>query len=65
MHFLYFLRTVILLWSPYPETTGPVPSVHVGRTPLMACCTLAAASIALFFLADPLLQLFSLGLYQF
>ncbi|MBQ8072419.1 MAG: sodium:proton antiporter [Clostridia bacterium] len=65
LHILYFLRTVILLWSPDPETTGPVPSVRVGGTPLLACCTLAVASIALFFLADPLLQLFSLGLSQF
>ena len=59
----YFMRAVLLVWSPPSRDPIPVQgSRAVSRT---ACVLLALGVMATFFLADPLFRAISLGLSRF
>ena len=63
LNVLYFLRTVILLWSPPAAALPKRPGLPAaGRA---ACCALALYLIFAFLFASPLLETLSLGLSSF
>ena len=70
LHVLYFLRTVLLLWSPAAPGSGSAcpgsRSLPGGsRASACACAVLALCVVFFFVFASPLLRLISLGLTQF
>ena len=64
LNVLYFLRTVITLWSPVRTRTA-FPCLRIAPAALGACSVLALAILSTFFFSSPLLQILSLGLAQF
>ncbi|MBQ9211206.1 MAG: sodium:proton antiporter [Clostridia bacterium] len=62
LNVLYFLRTMLILWSPDQGSSrrGSLSPLGLG-----ACGLLAAGILVSFFLAQPLLEVISLGLSQF
>ena len=61
----YFLRTVLLLWSPFDRLGVPAPLRRTSSPALAACGALALAIFASFVLAHSLAGLLSDGLIQF
>ena len=70
LNVLYFLRTMLLIWSPMAQADLPESSFTAGKSsseflPRLACCVLTLGVLGTFFFASPLLNLISSGLAQF